>query len=332
MDSKTEDIEIRPPGTSQPRAGKRSYSLVASATPTKSLFRRVRYSIGVVYEIHHHKTGKYARIFVGNGDRMSIKVQDSASYGPGDLLQITDTKVEGISRPCIYGPHTQPVSENCHPLCEGTVKYFDRARKVWNVKVKTIKHFLKVRKGSTTSPLLRDQTVFFIPTFQNGFMEVKKIMAVQGGIPANTLPTWTISDELMSRLAQHFPDISLVDPTTRANDGMVDLLDLALAERDLPRSSGTIYQAPYLHLEELMIRQQSPPNTAWADDKQFHEKLAEGLSPLLYIADDDPAKIWKLRRDLRKIQEAGVVRRVRVLYPAPQMVTASSTFPPDPDT
>ena len=128
----------------------------------------------------------------------------------------------------------------------------------------------------------------------------------------------------MQRLAEHLQDISLVDPSTRANGDHVPLLDLAQAVEDLPTSSGTLHQAPYLHLEELMIRQQFSPDTDWANSQNYQRALTDGLSPLLYIHDDDPAKIRKLRRDLRKIQEAGVERTVRVLYPAPPMVTADS--------
>ena len=72
METKTEGVETR----AQSREDKKSYSQAASANQTKSLFRRVRYSVGVVYAIHHHKTGKYARIFVGKRNPLSIKVKD----------------------------------------------------------------------------------------------------------------------------------------------------------------------------------------------------------------------------------------------------------------
>ena len=310
--------QARTKTASHPEEGKMSYAQATASNSTQSLFRKIRYSVGVVIALHRHGPSTYARIFVDKGELLSIKITDDASYAPGDLLQITN----GTDNPCIYGFHSQPVSESRHPLCAGTVKYFDRTQQVWNVKVKSIKQYLKVRPGKT--PLLRDQIILFIPTFSNGSLEVKKIVEVEGGISADTLPIWTISEDLMTRLKEYFPNISLVDPSTRANANQVPLLDLVQAERDLPRSSGTIYQAPYLHLEELMVRQQSRPNTDWANDEKFQKTLNAGLSPLLYISDDDPAKIRKLRSDLRKIHEAGVVRTVQVLYPAPPMVTAIS--------
>ena len=299
-----------------------SYAQAAAANPAKTLFRKVPYSLGVVVAVHHHKSGAYARIFRDKGEHQSIKITDDTKYGPGDLIRITDTLADGDTRSYIYGIHPQPVDDSRHPLCEGTVKSFDKARQLWNVKVRSVSRYLKVRPGSF--PLLRDQTILFIPTLRQGSLAVKKVVDAVGGISTDTLPSWTIPEGLSLRLKKHFPEFSLVDPSTRANDDLVPMLDLDQAVEDLPKSSGTIHQAPYLHLEELMIRQSFPNDTNWADSQAFQTALSDGLSPLLYIHDDDPAKIRKLRRDLRKIQEAGIERTVQILYPAPPMVTADS--------
>ena len=52
--------------------------------------------------------------------------------------------------------------------------------------------------------------------------------------------------------------------------------------------------------------------------------LTDGLTPLLYISDDEPSKIRKLQADVRAIQREGVSRLIRVLYPAPPMANATS--------
>ena len=211
MERKLETLEARNPRPSQPREVKRkSYSQAAAAKPSKTLFRRVQYSIGVVVATHHHKSGTYARIFRRKGEHLSIKVTDDSTYHPGDLIRVTDTLVDGDTGHCIYGTHSQPVDESSHPLCEGTVKSFDKAKKLWNVKVRSVSRYLKVIPGSFT--LLREQTIFFIPSFRHGSLEVKKIVDVEGGISADNPPSWTISEDLMQRLAEHLRDISLVIP------------------------------------------------------------------------------------------------------------------------
>ena len=73
-----------------------------------------------------------------------------------------------------------------------------------------------------------------------------------------------------------------------------------------------------------MVRQEFPATTEWKLDNKFQHALEQGVSPLLFISDDEPRKIRRLQRDIKSIQAAGLRRTIHVLYPAPPMVNASS--------
>ena len=170
-----------------PREGKRSYSQAAARTTSNPFFRKVYSSIGVVETIHRTKTNAYARITVGRGDELSIKVSRDTDLRPGAFLQITDAKVDGKTEPRIFGVHRGPVNAEDHPLCLGHVRWFDRKQRSWIVKVRSSRAYLKVQTSDTA--LMRNQTIIFIPKFPNGRIQVDRIVQYQGGVPTGVPPT-----------------------------------------------------------------------------------------------------------------------------------------------
>ena len=165
-----------------------------------------------------------------------------------------------------------------HPLCKGKVKWFDRKTHSWTVKVRSSKAYLKVALDERK--LMQDQTIFFIPRFSNGQMQVHRIMDQRGGIPSGTLPTWTISEPLTTRLQDKFGRLHFVSPMTRTDMSTANQLDIPKATKALPPSSKRLTDLTYLQLEELMIRQDMKSNTEWSEDSEYHSRLLSGLSPL----------------------------------------------------
>ena len=310
-------------GEGSPREGKRlAYNqAVAQSTPTP-FFRKVDFSIGVIETIHRTSTNAYARITVGQGDETSIKVVPRTSYRPGDFLQITKAKVDGASQYCILGVHTSPVKPEEHPLCLGKVKWFDRKLQAWTIKVRSAKEYLKVYNSRLS--LLRDQTILFIPKFRDGRIQIDRIVRSFGGVPEGTLPTWTLSTALSQRLQDTCGEFALVDPATRTESTSVVQLNISKAETSLMPDSGPLISLRYPQLEELLIRQNLPPETDWKNDSKFQQALHQGVTPLLFISDDETSKIRKLREDIKIIQSTGLERTIRVLYPAPPFITAGS--------
>ena len=306
-----------PPASSKRREGKKSYSQAASQRQHQ-FFRKIAFSVGIVERVNLTNHCAYVKVTIGKGDERTVKVDADTDLRPGELVQVTFTQVAHETKPDIYGRHTEPVSEKQHPLCRGTVQYFDRSQKAWTIKTRSSRQLLKAPRGSPK--LRRNQVIFFIPSFANGAIEVGKIMDCEDAPP----PTWKIPDELAVRIASDFPEVSIVDPTTRADPELLRQLDIETAEKAFPRKGDPPCNAPYLQLEELMIRQSFEPETDWETDKAFHEALNCGLTPLIFISDDEPAKIHKLQRDIRSIQKAGATRAIHVLYPIPHMATPSS--------
>ena len=288
-------------GISRPQ-GKISYSQ-AAATHPQTFFRKIDYRLGVVELIHRTNNNAYARISVGRGEELSIRINPPTDLKPGDLLEITESKADGSSHHSIFGTHTGRVADKDHPLCKGKVKWFDRKQSTWTIKVRSSRRYLRFRPERLE--LKQDQTIFFIPKFHNGSMEIKKIMALQGGIPEGTPPTWTISQPLATRLHEELAQFHLVEPTTRSDLPRTPQLDTQRAEAALPRDHGPLHLCPYLQLEELFVRQDFPSTTEWKDDQKYHQALRQGLSPLLFISDDKPDKILRILyqslKNLRKI-------------------------------
>ena len=202
------------------------------------------------------------------------------------------------------------------------MRWFDRKQSSWIVKVRSSKAYLKVQASNTT--LMRDQTIFFIPKFPKGRIQVDRIVQYQGGVPTGVPPTWTISTAFTQRLQHTYKDIAFVDPSTRSDTLPEAQLDIAQAAASLSPGTGTLLSLPYLQLEELLIRQGLPAETDWRGDQKFQHLLSSGVKPLYFISDDEPSKIRKLQDDIKAIQNAGLERVIRVLYPAPPFVTAES--------
>ena len=295
---------------SHPSDAKISYSQAVTQSNSNPFYRKVDYTLGVVEHIHRTGHNAYARISVRRGEQLSIKVSQNTTLLPGNLLQITETKTQEGPKHHIYAEHKSQVSPRDHPLCQGRVKWFDAKRKVWTVKVRSSKQYLTVDSGNPR--LLKDQTIYFIPKFPRGLLGIGSIVDHEGGIPKGTLPTWVISKPVTDLLESQYGKLSVIDPYTKADSESIT--QLVNAPPDLS----------YLQLEELAIRQSLPSSTDWEQDTDFQRKLQVGLSPLQYIADNEPDKIRKLKADIRAIQSAGLQRVIRVLYPAPAMANATS--------
>ena len=297
---------------------KQSWVQAASQTQPTWFSREVEFNIGVVECIHRVRNLAYARVTVGMGDEYSIKIPPVTDLHPGDLLQITEAKINGTTRATIYGPHTGPVTKVDQPLCKGLVKWYDHKLDAWTVKVRSSRKHLLYRPNR--EHVLRDQVIYFIPKFKDGKLEIGEVIDSEGGIPEGTAPTWVVSKPVTDRLLQTSPRLVIVNPTTRAEPEFPQL-DLNKAKESLPPDSN-LQNQPYLQLEELMLRQLHP--TADFKSQEFQRQLADGLEPLLFISDDEPDKIWSLREDIRAIQAAGLQRIIRVLYPAPPMINVAS--------
>ena len=297
-----------------------SYIQAATRNVPTPFYRKIAFSIGVLERLQRNPANTYARISIGRGIQLSLKVDQTTDLLPGDLLQLTKAKVNNEEKFAIYGIHRDKVADHEHPLIQGRVKYFDRKMNAWAVKVRSSKKYLLTQPSRLR--LLKDQTIFFIPHFRDGQMHIGKIMECEGGVPDGTLPTWEISAPVTKRLRAFGGDLAVVDPYTRTSAD-IPQLDLKEAAASLPPGS-SLQNLPYPQLEEMMIRQRMPANTDWKADAKFHQALGTGLQPLLFIAADEPAKIRKLKSDIAAIQKAGLVRTIRVLYPAPPMLNAQS--------
>ena len=298
-----------------------SYSQAATRNTPTPFYRKIVFSIGVVERLQRNPKTTYAKISVGRGIQRSIKVDQTTDILPGDLLKITSAQVDNETKYAIYGFHRDKVGDHEHPLIEGRVKYYDRKQKGWAVKVRSSRRYLLAQPSRLR--LLRDQTIFFIPEFRGEQMHIGRIMDYEGGVPEGTFQTWEISTPVTRRLKALHDDLVVVDPCTRTSAD-VPQLDLVKAAASLPPGSPSLQGIPYPQIEELMIRQSMPADTEWKADAKFHQALTTGLQPLLFINNDEPAKIRKLRNDIAAIQKAGLVRTIRVLYPAPAMLNAQS--------
>ena len=107
-------------GTPASQEGKVSYSQAVSRVTSDPFFRKIVSTIGIVETIHRTPASAYARITIGRGKELSIKVTNDMvnKLRPGTYLQITDSKTEGELQPSIYGIHYGPVHPD-HPLCQG---------------------------------------------------------------------------------------------------------------------------------------------------------------------------------------------------------------------
>ena len=96
---------------SHPPEGKRSYTQAVTSSQHQPFFRRIDYSIGFVEKIHRTSTNAYARITVGKGEELSIKVPTNTSLYPGDYVKVTTTKADHTTNASIYGIHYGQVPE-----------------------------------------------------------------------------------------------------------------------------------------------------------------------------------------------------------------------------
>ena len=176
------DASARRP--SQSEESKKSYSQAASSPSSPSFYRKLDYSVGVVQNIHHHATGAYARFAVRREEEYSVKLKPGSDLQPGTLVRVTYDLANHEATPCIHSVHPDPVDDDRHPLVEGIVRYFDKVRKVWKVKVRYSKKLLDA--SPSRAVLLREQTILFIPSFPDGTIHIKKIVECNGGIPEDT--------------------------------------------------------------------------------------------------------------------------------------------------
>ena len=219
-------------GTTSPQSDvKQPYTQAASHRQPGYFARKINYSLGVVERIHCTRTNTYARISTGRGTELSIKVEATSSYRPGTILQLTNLQTDHESQHTIYGVHPARVDDEAHPLCRGRVKWFDRNLKSWTVKTRSSNKYLRVE--TTNFKLLQDQTIYFIPSFSNGKIGIRKVMDVEGGVPEGTPPTWIISAPLGLRLKESFQKATILDPTTRSDSDRIPQLDLLRAETSL---------------------------------------------------------------------------------------------------
>ena len=239
-----------------------SYSQALQKTKLKTFYRKISYTIGVVETIHvthqNARRSHYARVTVGKGEELSLKLPDDQRPRPGDHVRVTQVYSDGKITPSLYGIHSGPVPPDAAPLCRGRVKWFDKNLRSWTVKVRSSRKYLRLKKQEKQIKIMRDQTIFFVPLFHDGQIQIGKVVEVEGGIPEGTPVSWTLSTPLTARLLLKFPKIAMVRPTTRSDHARVPQLDLKKAEDALPPGSSPLHSLPYLQLEELLIRQKFP--------------------------------------------------------------------------
>ena len=301
---------------------KMSYSQAAKITKPKLFFREINYSIGVVEKIHRTRENAYARVSVGKGEELSLKISPNTQLRPGDFVKVTLEQSGGKAFPTLYGAHSEPIPPEMLPLCRGRVKWFDRGLRSWSVKVRSSAKYLRIQHDKQ-SKLKPDQIIFFVPTFSEGKMGIAKVVEYQGGTDPGTPATWTLPSALAARLDQESEGTAFVRPTTRSDQDAAPQLDIKAASEALPPNSEPLYSLPYLQLEELYVRQKFTPG-AWAKDPHYQSTLALGVKPIFYVGDDEPQKIRQIQNDIKSIQKSGLSRSIRVVYPAPPFVNAAS--------
>ena len=166
---------------------KTSYSQALQRKKLKTFYRKISYSIGVVETIHvTHQNARrnyYARVTVGKGEEMSLKLHEDQRPRPGDHVRVTRVYSDGKISPSLYRIHTGPVPPDASPLCRGRVKWFDKNLGSWTVKVRSSKKYLRINKQEKQIKIMRDQTIFFAPLFHDGQIQIGKVVEVEGGIP-----------------------------------------------------------------------------------------------------------------------------------------------------
>ena len=143
---------------------KRSYSQAAKSKDQKTFLRKINYSIGVVETIHRTRQNAYARVTVGKGEELSLKVDPNTLLRPGSYVQVTMVHSGGKITPSIFGPHRGQIPPEDFPLCRGRVKWLDRKLNAWTIKVRSSAKYLRIENNKQTK-MMRDQTIYFVPTF-----------------------------------------------------------------------------------------------------------------------------------------------------------------------
>ena len=126
--------------------GKKSYSQAAQNKETKFFYRKISYNVGVVEKIHRVRGNAYARVSVRRGEELSLKTVPDTKLRPGDHVKITLEKSDGTTSPAFFGVHDEPVPPESRPLCRGRVKWFDKVRRVWTVKVRSSAKYLRITR------------------------------------------------------------------------------------------------------------------------------------------------------------------------------------------